>query len=133
MKTIKQIADEVGVSKQRVDRLFKRSGINAVASENQKYLYDTAALEFAINHFLKTASQTALQTALPMRETALFDAVLKQLEVKDRQIEALTVALHAEQQLHADTKKMLSAPEAKTSVSSMNFWQRVRFVVKKVP
>jgi hypothetical protein len=128
MKTVKQIADDLGVSKQRVDRLFKQCGINAVCQDGQRRLYSPESVAFAASHFTQTASRCGSQTASSTLETALFDAVLKQLETKDRQIEALTAALHAEQQLHADTKKMLPLSNANETERStpMSRWQRLR-------
>ena len=91
MKTIKQIADEIGVSKQRVDRLFKKRNIQPHCIQGQTMQYDEAAISVATKHFTAepTATQGGSDTASTTQNTALFDAVLKQLEEKDRVIERL--------------------------------------------
>jgi hypothetical protein len=42
-KTLKQIADEIGISKQRVYRFVKQEGITGTHQENQTIYYDEQA------------------------------------------------------------------------------------------
>jgi len=91
MKTIKQIADGIGISKQRVERFFKKNSIQPHCRQGQAMQYDAAAETLAINHFAesKTATQGDTQTTPTTQHTALYEAVLRQLETKDKQIEFL--------------------------------------------
>lgn len=126
MKTIKQIADELGVSKQAVFyRLRKPPLSNALQSLTTKIdgvlmvdfdgetLIKQAFLESAVKGFGDKESS---------KENAVFDGEIvqllrdnitilqEQLKVKDEQLTAAQEALKAEQLLHADTKKMLALP-----------------------
>ena len=134
MKTTKQIADELGVSKQQVYRYIKKHCIKESRQENGTMYYDETAETLIIQGFSeKTESTEAEQKHT--NDTAL-DAVIKmlqkELEAKDRQIEELQAALkreqelhtsaqglHArEQQLHAATLKQLPAPAQEGSENS---------------
>ena len=124
MKTIRQIADEIGVSKTAVNKqianLGLRSGLRKngnqfAIDERQEALIKQAFLEKTQTENANQ-SQTKTQTenhevgdlVCVLQET--IDTLQGQLEVKDRQIEKLTEALVAAQQtaaaaqaLHAGT------------------------------
>ena len=135
MKTIRQIADEIGVSKQAVYKRYKGK-----LHTEQGVLYLSEQAETLIKQdFLKDNCSIGAHTdthtersigAVPdqSREAnvvavlqATIDTLQGQLEVKDRQIEKLTEALVAAQQtaaaaqaLHAGTIQQLITGEAGT-------------------
>ena len=124
MKTIRQIADEIGVSKTAVSKqianLGLRSGLQKngnqfAIDERQEALIKQAFLEKSQT---ESANQSQTETQTENHEVgdlvcvlqAIIDTLQGQLEVKDRQIEKLTEALVAAQQtaaaaqaLHAGT------------------------------
>lgn len=121
MKTIKQIADEVGVDKQRVDRLFKKHGIKPHCQDGQKHFYGESAVEVAVSHFAKSPHhQSGSRTASSTQNTVLFDTVLKQLESKDRQIEFLLAENRELRQL------ALPAADATTNAPKQGRWSRLK-------
>lgn len=132
MKTIRQIADEIGVSKQAVYKRYKgklHTVCAPYAHTEQGVLYLSEQAETLIKQdFLKdnrsngahtdTRTERSIGAVLEQSQEAGVVAVLQatidtlqgQLEVKDRQIEKLTEALAAAQQtaaaaqaLHAGT------------------------------
>lgn len=130
MKTIRQIADEIGVSKTAVNKqianLGLRSGLRKngnqfAIDEHQEALIKQAFSEKSqteIENQSQTKTQTKTQTEnhevgdLVCVLQATIDTLQGQLEVKDRQIAKLTEALVAAQQtaaaaqaLHAGTMK----------------------------
>ena len=124
MKTIRQIADEIGVSKTAVNKqianLGLRSGLRKngnqfAIDEHQEALIKEA---FSEKSQAEIENQTQTKTQTENHEVsdlvcvlqATIDTLQGQLEVKDRQIEKLTEALVAAQQtaaaaqaLHAGT------------------------------
>ena len=124
MKTIRQIADEIGVSKTAVSKqianLGLRSGLQKngnqfAIDERQEALIKQAFLEKSQT---ENANQSQTETQTENHEVgdlvcvlqATIDTLQGQLEVKDRQIEKLTETLVAAQQtaaaaqaLHAGT------------------------------
>ena len=124
MKTIRQIADEIGVSKTAVNKqianLGLRSGLRKngnqfAIDEHQEALIKQAFSEKSQTE-IENQSQTKTQTEnhevgdLVCVLQATIDTLRGQLEVKDRQIEKLTEALVSAQQtaaaaqaLHAGT------------------------------
>lgn len=128
MKTIRQIADEIGVSKQAVYKRYKGKLYTACAPYAhtvQGVLYLSEQAETLIKQdFLQNDCSNGAHTersigAVPEQSQeagmvavlqATIDTLQGQLEVKDRQIEKLTEALIAAQQtaaaaqaLHAGT------------------------------
>lgn len=135
-KSIKQIADEIGISKQRVYRYIKQHHIIEAHQENGTLYYDEAAENLIIQGFSeKNASSEVDQKRT--NDTA-FETVIKmlqnELEAKDRQIEELQAALKREQELHttaqllhsqeqhlhAATLKQLPAPELEASEGALD-------------
>ena len=108
MKTIKQIADELGIDKQKVYRFVKKNHINEVHHEA-----------------LQSTSNDAVIDVLLMQSEAL----QKELEIKNRQIEELTKMLadnqkllDQAQQLHALSEKKILLLEE--SNQKKHWWQR---------
>lgn len=140
MKTTKQIADGLGVSKQQVYRYIKRHNINEARQENGVMYYDETAENLIAKGFSqKTVSSEVEQKRI--NDTAIETVILmlqKELEAKDRQIEELQAALKREQELHtsaqllhsqeqhlhAATLQQLPAPEPIDSKPPKKWWQR---------
>lgn len=107
LKTIKQIADELGVDKQKVYRYIKKNHINEAHHEalqkNGVKQYDEAAETQIKQGFLReTASSEAHHEVLQNHiNDAVFDTVSdavigvlrKELEIKNKQIEDLNARL----------------------------------------
>lgn len=134
MKTTKQIADGLGVSKQQVYRYIKKHCINEAHQENGVKYYDETAESLIAQGFSQnTASSEAVQKHI---NDTVIDAVVamlqkeldaknkqiadqaEQLKAKDEQIknltssiDNLTTSLQAEQALHGGTMKQIVAPE----------------------
>lgn len=122
-KTIKQIADELGVDKQRVYRFIRQNHINDAQQRNGTKYYDEAAEALIKQGFSakavssETHSEPHQNPINNMAYDAVIDVLKMELETKNRQIEQqaqtitqLTEALAAAQQtaaaaqaLHAGT------------------------------
>lgn len=120
MKTIRQIADEIGVSKTAVNKQIANLGLRSGLRKNGNQFAIDEHQEALIKEAFSEKSQTEIenQTQTENHEVSDLVCVLQttidtlqgQLEVKDRQIEKLTEALVAAQQtaaaaqaLHAGT------------------------------
>ena len=120
MKTIRQIADEIGVSKTAVNKQIANQGLRSGLRKNGNQFAIDEHQEALIKEAFSEKSQTEIenQTQTENHEVsdlvcvlqATIDTLQGQLEVKDRQIEKLTEALVAAQQtaaaaqaLHAGT------------------------------
>lgn len=136
MKTIRQIADEIGVSKTAVSKQIANLGLRSGLRKNGNQFAIDEHQEALIKRAFSEKSQTEIenQTQTENREVGDLVCVLQdtidtlqgQLEVKDRQIEQqaqtitrLTDALAAAQQtaaaaqaLHAGTIQQLITGEA---------------------
>ena len=118
MKTIRQIADEIGVSKTAVSKQIENLGLRSSLRKNGNQFAIDEHQEALIKQAFSEKSQTKTQTEnhevgdLVCVLQATIDTLQGQLEVKDRQIAKLTEALVAAQQtaaaaqaLHAGTMK----------------------------
>ena len=132
MKTIRQIADEIGVSKTAVNKQIANLGLRSGLRKNGNQFAIDEHQEALIKEAFSEKSQTEIenQTQTENHEVsdlvcvlqATIDTLQGQLEVKDRQIEKLTEALVAAQQtaaaaqaLHAGTiQQQLITGEAGT-------------------
>jgi len=143
MKTILQIAKELGIDKQRVYRYIKKNHINEVHQEKGVMYYDKNALTLIQSHFMRL--QLDVATSEKALVSASYDVLLKQsqllekeLESKNRQIDLLQSELAEErrhgreqsdrlailadtaQRLHAGTIKQIEGGEAPTNVGGSN-------------
>lgn len=110
MKTIKQVADSIGISKQKLYRYIKSHHISDVQQINSIMYIDEALEKQLYEHF--TATSTSADTHQTTSNDVVIDALLMQLKTKDEQIERLTQLLDQEQQLHLQTQqKLLSLEE----------------------
>ena len=144
MKTIKQIADGLGLDKQKVYRYIRKNHISEAHQDAGVMYYDEAAEMLIQKHFLSNgASGEAHQTA---SNDAVIDAVISmlqdELQIKNQQIQELNARLaesnaalvvaqqsaQAAQALHAGTmQNQLTDGEAvyKDEGKSKSFWERL--------
>ena len=117
MKTIKQVADELGVSKtavrKKIENLglwssLQKNGNQFVINEEQEKRIKSAFLECESETKTETSSQTETETV-----SALVSMLQKELEAKNEQIMHLQKLLDQEQQLRMVTEKKLLQIEEK--------------------
>ena len=121
-KTIKQIADELGIDKQRVYRYIKKNHINEAHQKNGVMYYDEVVESSIKRAFLQkephqvSASNDAVIDVL-MKQSEMLQ---KELEIKNKQIEELNnrlaenqKLLDQAQQLHAMTEQKIKLLEQK--------------------
>lgn len=156
--SMKQIADQLNVSKQRVYRCIKSNCISEAHHEvvkgNTVLMYDIAAVErikqllgVTNNETVEVHREVHQEAGEAHRETvhdAVYEALLKQLEIKDQQIKELNErlaeahkSLDQEQQLHLLSKQRILELESKSEEpgtpdnadqnvgSEDGFWKRI--------
>ena len=115
MKTIRQIADEIGVSKTAVNKQIANLGLRSGLRKNGNQFAIDEHQEALIKQAFSEKSQTEIENQTQTKTQtenhevsdlvcvlqATIDTLQGQLEVKDRQIEKLTEALVAAQQTAA--------------------------------
>ena len=126
--SMKQIADQLNVSKQRVYRCIKSNCISEAHHEvikgNTVLMYDIAAVE-RIKQLLGVTNNETVEVHREVHQEAVYDtvyeALLKQLEIKDQQIKELNErlaeahkSLDQEQQLHLLSKQRILELESKS-------------------
>ena len=153
MKTIRQIADEIGVSKTAVSKQIANLGLRSGLRKNGNQFAIDEHQEALIKQAFSEKSQTEIENQTQTKSQtenhevsdlvcvlqATIDTLQGQLEVKDRQIEKLTEALIAAQQtaaaaqaLHAGTiQQQLVTGDARAdqqeqgSKLSKRWWRRI--------
>ena len=147
MKTIRQIADEIGVSKTAVNKQIANLGLRSGLRKNGNQFAIDEHQEALIKEAFSEKSQTEIENKTQTKTQtenhevsdlvcvlqATIDTLQGQLEVKDRQIEKLTEALVAAQQtaaaaqaLHAGTiQQQLLTGEAKEDQPNQE-WEKRR-------
>ena len=153
MKTIRQIADEIGVSKTAVSKQIANLGLRSGLRKNGNQFAIDERQETLIKQAFWEKSQTEIENQTQTKSQtenhevsdlvcvlqATIDTLQGQLEVKDRQIEKLTEALIAAQQtaaaaqaLHAGTiQQQLVTGDARAdqqeqgSKLSKRWWRRI--------
>lgn len=130
MKTIKQIADEIGVSKQAVFKKIKKDPLSTgllglISVIDGKFMVSDDGETLIKKAFSQKESSTNPQTE-PLTKNldgAVVDVLLqqsemlrKELEIKNEQIAQLQKLLDQEQQLHAMTKQQLLQIQDKGSI-----------------
>lgn len=117
MKTIKQIADELGVSKTAVRKKIENLGLRSslqkngnqfAIDENQEKLIKSAFSENEAETRTETNSQTETETV-----SALVSMLQRELDAKNEQIAHLQKLLDQEQQLRMVTEQKLLQIEDK--------------------
>ena len=121
MKTIREIANELGVSKQRVYRFVKSNHISEAHHDvhqttSTKY-YDDVAIDLIKRGFSKETVSDELHheahhdvhqtTSSDTVSDTVVEALLKQLEKQSEQIDSLHKLLDQQQQLQLHTQRQL--------------------------
>jgi len=151
MKTIRQIADEIGVTKQAVFYRIKKPPLSNSLQSLMSKFDGVLMVDFDGEILIKQAflENTVKDFGVkePPKETSSFDGEIikllqdniallqEQLRIKDGQLAAAQEALKAEQVLHADTKNipLLSAPaevltEPDIKTRKAGFGERIVFL-----
>lgn len=137
MKTIKQIADELGVSKTAVRKKIENLGLQSSLRRNgNQFAIDKIQEKLIKQAFSgnETETKNANQSQTENHEVSDLVSVLHttisvlkaELEAKDRQIEKLQMLLDQEQQLHALTAQQIKElPEQKEPdmTEEKKWWQ----------
>ena len=137
MKTIKQIADELGVSKTAVRKKIENLGLQSSLRKNgNQFAIDKIQQKLIKQAFSgnETETKNANQSQTENHEVSDLVSVLHttisvlkaELEAKDRQIEKLQMLLDQEQQLHALTAQQIKElPEQKEPdmTEEKKWWQ----------
>ena len=137
MKTIKQIADELGVSKTAVRKKIENLGLQSSLRKNgNQFAIDEIQEKLIKQAFSgnETETKNANQSQTENHEVSDLVSVLHttisvlkaELEAKDRQIEKLQMLLDQEQQLHALTAQQIKElPEQKEPdmTEEKKWWQ----------
>ena len=135
-KTIKQIADDLQVDKQKVYRYIKAHHINEVLRDvhqknNVKYYDEAAQAQIKKAFAAKTTShQTTSKSTSEAHHEALNEALLdtiemlkEELKIKNQQIEKMHVLLDQEQKLRVVAEDMIRALEDKQEEPKKRFFQ----------
>ena len=102
MKTIKQMADELGIDKQRVYRYIRKNHINEAHQRCGVMYYDEAVEMAVIQHFCENdahhdvhheAHHTASNDTVTTSLDAVIDVLKTELEIKNEQIRELNARL----------------------------------------
>lgn len=145
-KTMKQIADTLGVHKTRVYRYIKEQGIEPDYSRNGANYFGEEKCNSIISAISETLqrSEPLQNSAEPLHETSetVLETLVKQLEIKDLQLaekdkqieqlaEALKVAQQAQQELATSlhTAQALHAGTIQQGLiedkQSKGFWSKI--------
>ena len=114
--TIKQMADILHLSKQKVYRCIKSNCITEAHHDtvkgNSVLMYDKSAFD-KVKSILTASDEVHREAHHDTVNETLYDALLKQLEEKDKQIEMLHNLLDQEQKLNAKRALELEQKETK--------------------
>jgi transcriptional antiterminator len=126
-RTIKELADQLGVSKTTVEKYRKLIPQTLCAKVGGRFVIEDGGINLIISMFNEKTANPKPQTigakfAPNFADKFAVEALIKQLEAKDTQITALQKLLDQEQQLHAATKQLLiEAPKEKPF---WKFWRK---------
>jgi len=84
MKTMKQIANDIGVSKQKVYRYVKANHIKVIQKNESRFLFDEAAEVLIKQHFNQNTSSQSHQS--DSGENTIISLLEKELEFRNEQI-----------------------------------------------
>ena len=90
-KTIKQIADELGIDKQKVYRFIVKNHITASGEVKQSKVYDDVAERLIKSHFnhITTSSERCGESHQKSSYDVVLEQLIKELESKNMQINIL--------------------------------------------
>ena len=88
MKTLKQIADEIGIDKQKVYRFVVKNHITASSEVKQSKLYDDVAERLIKSHFnhITTSNERCGEPHQKSGYDVVVEQLVKELESKNEQI-----------------------------------------------
>lgn len=125
-KSIKQLADELGISKQALNKRIDKLGCRNQLLKNGNQWLIPESIENAIKEAFSTTNQT---TTKEQSVDKMVDTILKQLEEKDRQIKEkdeqikkLQQLLDQEQQLCAANHQKILMLEEKSKKPFWKIW-----------
>lgn len=123
MKTIKQVSDEIGISKQKLYRYIKKNHINEVhQSESVMYIDDVLENKLKSHFNKETVSSEAhhdvhQSTSNEASDVDMIQFLKAQLEEKDRQIQSLQESLKNQQILTLQANQKIALLEEKKEQS----------------
>lgn len=128
MKSVKQLSDEIGVSKTQIMKTINRLGLRTeLKTEGNKFLIDEVQeglILKALKEKTQTENENKSENRNDLQTQLVFDTIAilqKQLEQKDKQIEELHRLLEVEKM--ANSQKLLEI-EQKTQTSKWwQFWK----------
>jgi len=109
MKTTKEIADIIGVSKMTVYRYIKKNQIVGAQQSNRTMLYDDTVVKTIIEAFKSEDSATSVTSSdtAEIDFNSLIINYQEQIKVKDKQLESMQKLLDQQQQLSLQDKNQL--------------------------
>lgn len=109
MKTIRQMADELGVDKQKVYRFIVRNGITASGEVKQSKLYDESVERLINSHFhhISTSGERCGEVHQKSDQEHVLEQLVKELEAKNEQIREKDRQLNAALEMLAENQKLL--------------------------
>ena len=114
MKTIQQLADDLNVSKTAIRKHIRKLGIEtSLHKKGNKFLIDEDQEYIIRMSFYELETETSSRTETETNSD-LVRILEKQLDEKQKTIDALLEKLDQEQKLHAMTQQKLLALEDKT-------------------
>ena len=133
MKTVKQLADELGVSKtairKRMDSEFRANYVQT--TENNVLIISEIGCEIIAKTLKTSENQIPQTTENTVSDNSMIMFLQEQLREKDKQIEALTKALEnttsslkASQALHAGTIQNQLTESSESEPKKRKWWQR---------
>lgn len=109
MKTTKEIADIIGVSKMTVYRYIKKNKIVGTQQSNRTMLYDDTVVKTIIKAFTSEYSETSVTSSdtAEIDFNSLIINYQEQIKAKDKQLESMQKLLDQQQQLSLQDKNQL--------------------------
>jgi len=126
MKSTKEIADMIGLSKMTVYRYIKANNITETSQEGRTLLYDDTSIKLIIKGLLAKDNET--EVTLDSNEEYIekleeINEILKtELDTKNEQIENLQTILNQQQQLLLYEQKK-NTKLLEENVDSKKWWQ----------
>lgn len=136
MKTLKQIADEIGTDKQRVYRFVVKNGITASSEVKQSKLYDEAAerlIKKGFNHIIASNERCGEAHQKSGREQ-LLEQLIRELETKngqikekDRQLAEKDRQINAVHEMLAENQRLLDQQQQLNAIAE----QRIKLLEQR--
>ena len=113
-KTIKQIADEIGIDKQKAYRYIKKNHIKESHQKSGVMYYDEATEKLIVQAFSKytVSSETHQNHINDTVNDMLISMLQKELEIKNKQIEELNLRLAEAHKMAEQAQQLHGADKA---------------------